>query len=129
MSERNLATEESKLSITEGETRARSLAIEEAKLTVSQQEARARNLGTHADTFVRVVMAIAMIWLFFHLNTKVISLVQDAFNNDISLLRDKLIQSDERLITENVFMSLIGSTVVQVGVTLVAITGYLFPKK
>lgn len=104
------------------------LTDEEKNFSVTKREADARILGIHADTFVRCVMALAMIGLFFYLNMKVIGLVQDAFATDISLLNSKIIPSDKRLITENVFMSLIGATVVQVGVTLVAITGYLFPK-
>jgi uncharacterized metal-binding protein len=105
------------------------LSEEEKKFPLTEREADARILGIHADTFVRCIMALAMIALFFYLNMKVIGLVQDAYNTDITLLNSKVIQSDHRLITEKVFMSLIGATVVQVGVTLVAITGYLFPKK
>ena len=82
-----------------------------------------------ADTRARLLMALVISALFIVLNAAVIFLIWNAFNADISLLRDKLIQDSQRLITENVFMSLIGATVVQVGVTLVAITGYLFPKK
>lgn len=81
------------------------------------------------DTRARLLMVTVITVLFIVLNAAVIFLVWTAFSADISLLKDKLIQNNQRLITENVFMSLIGATVVQVGLTLVAITGYLFPKK
>jgi len=41
----------------------------------------------------------------------------------------QLFKPADRVITANVFMSLIGATVVQVGVATVAIVSYLFPKK
>ena len=89
-------------------------------------EAKIRSMD--ADTRVRIWMAVLIDGLFVVLNTAVIFLVWKAFNADIALLKGKLIQSDQRLISENVFMTLIGATVVQVGVTLVAIIGYLFPR-
>ena len=97
--------------------------------TISVKEAEARIRSMDADTKVRSRMAVTIGMLFVALNAAVIYLVWNAINADIALLRDKLIQNNQRLITENVFMSLIGATVVQVGITLVAITGYLFPKK
>lgn len=39
------------------------------------------------------------------------------------------LKGEDRVITANVFMSLIGATVVQVGIAVVAIINYLFPKK
>ena len=107
----------------------RQLGQEAAQLGEIDEEIKARIRSTDADTRVRLLMALAISVLFIALNAAVIALVWSAFNADISLLRDNLIKNDQRLITENVFMSLIGATVVQVGVTLVAITGYLFPKK
>ena len=92
-----------------------------------KEKAFIRSMDT--DTKVRASMALAIIVLFMALNTAVIWIVWSAFQADLLLVQTKVIQSSDRLITEKVFMSLIGATVVQVGVTLVAITGYLFPKK
>ena len=92
-----------------------------------EKMARIRSMDT--DTRVRLWMALVISALFIILNAAVMLLVWNAFQADMSLIRAKLIQSNQRLITDKVFMSLIGATVVQVGVTLVAITGYLFPKR
>ena len=88
------------------------LTDEAKQFPLSEREAEVRILGMRADVLLRSVMAVAMIVLFFYMNMEVICLVRDAFNTDITLLNAKLIQSDKRLITENVFMSLIGATVV-----------------
>lgn len=96
---------------------------------VDEEEKRARIRGIHADTAARLTMTGIILLLFVGLNAAVITLVWQAFNTDIALLKAQLIKDDQRLITEKVFMSLIGATVVQVGVTLIAITGYLFPKR
>ncbi|SFE72471.1 hypothetical protein [Nitrosomonas sp. Nm166] len=101
---------------------------EAAQLTGVSEETKARIRSMDADTRARLLMTLAIVVLSILLNVAVIFLVWQAFSVDIVLLREKLIQNDQRLITENVFMSLIGATVVQVGVTLVAITNYLFPK-
>lgn len=106
----------------------RELNQETAQLGEIKEEAMARIRSMDTNTRVRLWMALAISSLFILLNAAVIFLIWNAFNADISLLREKLIQNDQRLITENVFMSLIGATVVQVGVTLVAIISYLFPK-
>lgn len=106
----------------------RELNQETAQLGEINEEAKARIRSMDTNTRVRLWMALVISSLFILLNAAVIFLIWNAFNADISLLREKLIQNDQRLITENVFMSLIGATVVQVGVTLVAIISYLFPK-
>lgn len=117
-------------------TTPRLLSKEVDKLGEIDEETKARIRGIDADTRridgdtrARLLMVTVITVLFIVLNAAVIFLVWTAFSADISLLKDKLIQDNQRLITENVFMSLIGATVVQVGVTLVVITGYLFPKK
>ncbi len=108
----------------------RQLGQEAAQLgELSEKEVDARIRSMDADTKVRTRMAVVIGVLFVALNAAVIYLVWNAYTADISLLREKLIQNNQRLITEDVFMSLIGATVVQVGVTLAAITGYLFPKR
>ncbi len=106
----------------------RELNQETAQLGEINEEAKARIRSMDTNTRVRLWMALVISSLFILLNAAVIFLIWNAFNADISLLREQLIQNNQRLITENVFMSLIGATVVQVGVTLVAIISYLFPK-
>jgi len=106
----------------------RELNQETAQLGEINEEAKARIRSMDTNTRVRLWMALVISSLFILLNAAVIFLIWNAFNADISLLREQLIQNNQRLITENVFMSLIGPTVVQVGVTLVAIISYLFPK-
>ena len=106
----------------------RELNQETAQLGEINEEAKARIRSMDTNTRVRLWMALVISSLFILLNAAVIYLIWNAFNADISLLREQLIQNNQRLITENVFMSLIGATVVQVGVTLVAIISYLFPK-
>ncbi|MBA3756741.1 MAG: hypothetical protein H0X02_11140 [Nitrosomonas sp.] len=106
----------------------RELNQETDQLGEINEEAKARIRSMDTNTRVRLWMALVISSLFILLNAAVIYLIWNAFNADISLLREQLIQNDQRLITENVFMSLIGATVVQVGVTLVAIISYLFPK-
>ena len=108
---------------------ARQLNQEAAQLGEIDEEAKARIRSMDADTRVRLWMAGVISLIFMALNAAVIFLIWTAFGADVALLRDKLIQDSQRLVTEKVFMTLIGATVVQVGVTLVAITGYLFPKK
>ena len=106
----------------------RELNQETAQLGEINEEAKARIRSMDTNTRVRLWMALVISSLFILLNAAVIFLIWNAFNADILLLREQLIQNNQRLITENVFMSLIGATVVQVGVTLVAIISYLFPK-
>jgi len=96
---------------------------------IQEEKARAEIRSIDADTSTRLWVAGVITLLFVGLNAAVIWLVWNAFAADVELLKSKMIQNNQRLITENVFMSLVGATVVQVGVTLVAITGYLFPKK
>jgi len=59
------------------------------------------------------------------------SLVRQACDRDLEMMQKfpQLFKPADRVITANVFMSLIGATVVQVGVATVAIVSYLFPKK
>ncbi|MFZ5836395.1 MAG: hypothetical protein ACOY2B_13595 [Pseudomonadota bacterium] len=100
---------------------------ETAKEIGALERAQARAMD--ADTQSRVWMAVTVSVSFIILNAAMMALIWTAFNADMSLLRDKLIENDQRLITTNIMMSLIGATVVQTGAILFAITGYLFPKK
>jgi hypothetical protein len=81
------------------------------------------------DRWLRVVMVVAMLGVFIGLDWVVLGMVQEAVANDAQYIVAKLIRPDQRLISENVFMSLIGATVLQAAAVMVAITGYLFPKR
>ena len=84
-----------------------------------------------ADTASRRFMVIVMALIFVGLNAAVIAMVAWAYSDDVMLLQKlpNAFKSSDRVITTNVFMSLIGATVVQVGVATIAIVTYLFPKK
>jgi hypothetical protein len=82
-----------------------------------------------ADRRLRVGMAIALTLLFLVLNAVVVWMLLDAVKDDRAFLIAKLIQPSERQITDKVYMSLIGGTVLQVAAIVVAIARYLFPAR
>jgi hypothetical protein len=75
-------------------------------------------------------MVAVIAGIFIGLNWAVMSMVGEAFAKDVEHLVAKppLIQPGERIITTQVFISLIGATVVQVGIAIATIVAYLFPK-
>lgn len=81
------------------------------------------------DRWLRVGMVVVMLGVFIGLNWVVLGMVQEAVANDAQYIAAKLILPDQRLISENVYMSLIGATVLQTAVVMVSITGYLFPNR
>jgi hypothetical protein len=81
------------------------------------------------DRRLRVVMAVALTALFLVLNGVVVCMLLNAVENDRAFLVQKLISPGERLITDKVYMSLIGGTVLQVAAIVVAIARYLFPAR
>jgi hypothetical protein len=96
---------------------------------VGDMTERARVLGMHIDNGARAVMVLVMCALFIGLNFYVMSFVEDVFKADTQFLT-KLPAgaTPSRVVTTEVLMSLIGSTAVQVGVAIVTIVAYLFPK-
>ena len=84
-----------------------------------------------ANTRSRLFMVVVIASIFIGLNWAVMSFVKDAFLNDVAQIaaNPPLIKPEDRLITTEVVMSLIGATVVQVGVAVIAIVSYLFPKQ
>lgn len=75
-----------------------------------------------------------MVWviagIFIGLNGAVMLFVYEAFLNDVAqMAANPPLKPENRLITTEVVMSLIGATVVQVGVAVIAIVSYLFPKQ
>ena len=107
----------------------RQLADEEAGFGQIDEVTQARIRSIDADTRASFWMVIVITALFVLLNGAVIWLVWQAFNADLQLLKAKPIPSDQRLITDKVFMSPIGATMVQAGAALIGITRYLFPKR
>lgn len=85
--------------------------------------------GKRADRYLRIFMAIALTVLFLTLNGVVVCMLVNAVDNDRAFLAQKLILPGERLITDKVYMSLIGGTVLQVAAIVVAIARYLFPAR
>ena len=85
------------------------------------------NFGLYADAIARSVMAIAIAAIFIWLNYAVMSFVRDVYQAD--LVAVKAVPTASRIVTTGVLQSLIGATVVQVGIAIVAIMSYLFPKR
>jgi hypothetical protein len=89
----------------------------------------AKRWGMHIDNGSRAVMVLVMCGLFIFLNWYVMAFVQDVFTADIQLLNKPPAGGPPpRVVTTEVLMSLIGSTAVQVGVAIITIVAYLFPK-
>ena len=97
---------------------------------VSEARERAVVFGMYADTWSRVGMVAVMAIIFVGLNWLVIHFLNGAFAADVRMLESKppALLAADRLVTSNVLMTLIGATVVQVGVSIAAIVSYLFPK-
>lgn len=113
---------------------------QEAKTVILSDEAqkvgdidpytKAKILGLNADTLSRGLMVLVIAGIFIGLNWAVINLIEKAFTEDLAFLRaGGSFKPADRLITTNVFISLIGATVVQVGVAAITIVSYLFPKQ
>lgn len=73
-------------------------------------------------------MVVVMLGVFIGLDWVVLGMVQEAIANDAEYIAAKLIVPDQRLISENIYMSLIGATVLQAKVIMAAIS-YLFPTR
>ena len=82
------------------------------------------------DIASRVFMVFVIALIFVGLNWMVMQFLRDAFVADLRMMDAKppTLQAADRLITSNLLMTLIGATVVQVGVSIAAIVSYLFPK-
>lgn len=79
------------------------------------------------DKIITIISRLAilglMVYLFVRLNNNVMQLVNKAYLDDLSR------STDNRLITPDVIMSLIGATAAQVGISIVAIIKWLFPER
>lgn len=74
----------------------------------------------------RWLMIIVICLLFFLLNGVVCYLINKTINLEFELIAAGKAVSEPRIITNGVFMSLIGATVVQTGLVIRGITGFLF---
>ena len=108
---------------------ARTVGLDENVGGVSPGRDRAMIWSIYADIIARLIMVLVIAWIFYWLNNQVMTFVRDAFSEDVRLIALKLITPEHRVITNNVVMSLVGATVVQVGAAVVVIVSYLFPKK
>ncbi len=96
--------------------------------SLEEQRTRAQIQGIKHDNFLRIVLVLAMITLFVALNFFVIDLISRALDVDVAMIQQKQITPADRLITDNVLVSLIGATVVQLGAVILAMAHYFFPK-
>ena len=96
------------------------------KTTGEEAEAHARATSIHVDTWTRAFMVAVVSGLFLYLNIRVMSFTELIFQSDLALI--KMAPNTTRIVTAQVLLALIGATVVQAGVVIVAVTAYLFPK-
>lgn len=96
---------------------------------ISPSRDRAIIWSIYADIGARIFMVLVIGGIFYWLNDQVMSFVREAFAQDLKLLAAETITPEHRVITNNVVMSLVGATVVQVGAAIVVIVSYLFPKR
>lgn len=95
--------------------------------SIEEEKGREEIAGMRADRNLRLIMGIALMVLFVLMNGVVVYLVSEAAEMDAQMITSGKIKSSERLISENVYMSLVGATVVQLSSILFAIARYLFP--
>ena len=95
-------------------------------ITAEDDEQRARTEAIRADTKSRRFMVGVIAFLFFSLNAAVMLFIWKVFASDLEHV--KIAPDTARIVTTEVLMSLVAATVVQVGVAVIAIVSYLFPK-
>jgi hypothetical protein len=91
------------------------------------QDRRARRFGLYADTWARILIVVVIAAIFAGLNWEVMRFIERVFDADLVLL--KTLPASPRVVTTQVLIGLITATVVQVGVAIIAIVSYLFPKE
>lgn len=82
--------------------------------------------SVRSDTSSRKILVVVLAVLFFGLNIAVIWFIIYVFNADLVLLKES--PSVPRVVTTQVLLSLVGATVVQVGIAIISVVSYLFPK-
>jgi hypothetical protein len=105
-----------------------SLSDEVAAVGKLDPKEEAEILSINANTWARLVMVLVIAGIFIGLNWAVMSLVRHAYAQDLEMMKmpGAIFRPEHRVVTTEVF---IGATVVQVGIAIVAIVSYLFPKK
>lgn len=81
------------------------------------------------DQWLRVGMVVVMLGNFVGLEWAILGMVREAVANDTQYITAGLILPDQRLISEKVYMSLIGATVLQTAAIMASISNYLFPNR
>ena len=95
-----------------------SLAKEESKLRIIESEQQLREL-----------LIKRMIWLFSIANLFVFVALSICYYFDIRMMYEDKMVAEERLISGQVIMTIVGATTVQLGTLIITAAGYLFPKK
>jgi len=86
--------------------------------------------GLRSDRMLRVWMAGILTVLFVVLNGFVVWMVWDAVQADRALIAAaKITTLDQRVITQQVYLALIGGTVIEVAAIVLVIARYLFPTR
>jgi len=96
--------------------------------SLEEEETKAKILGIKSDIFLRIIFVTTMVVLFIMLNIFIIELIKDSVARDAEMIKCDLIKPTKRLVTENVYISLIAGTVAQLGTVMVAMAHYFFPK-
>ena len=111
-------------------SRAAVVTLSEEVRRISDPIGDATARGIRADIKFRGIMVGVMCLLFLGLNGAVMLVLYLAFQADMTLLeRMPALPAEDRLVTADVLMALIGATVVQTGIGFVTILSYLFPKR
>jgi hypothetical protein len=102
----------------------------EGGVTTKELKERVEIDSIKANTSSRKLMVWVIACIFIGLNGAVMFFIHEAFLNDVAQMSaTSPLKPEDRLITTEVVMSLIGATVVQVGIAVIAIVSYLFPKQ
>jgi hypothetical protein len=79
------------------------------------------------DQDIRRQVSLYIIWLFAVANVFVLIGLGVAYWQDCAQLAAKLIRPEQRIVTSNVVMALLGATTIQLGTVIVTITRAIFP--
>jgi hypothetical protein len=94
---------------------------------IEELKGREQIAGMRADRTLRIGMAVALTVLFVVMNGVVVCLIVHGIEMDSRMITEKMLLPADRLVTEKVYISLVGATVVQLSSILFAIARYLFP--
>lgn len=103
-----------------------SLPVKEWVSEVDESLAKEHVKTLVSDRRLRIFLAITIVMVFAAWNGVVVYIVEIAAETDAQMIREKLIESAHRTITDKVYISLIAATAAQVGTLLVVMARYLF---